>query len=149
MGTNSTTFNNISKHTQKVHIIIYGNKHGYQWPAFFEHFSSWEGTPPKIRITIVEVPEPGFRPRCRVDLLGQRLADYAKSFNVVPFEYEGIVSKWENVKVVDLKIASDEVVIVNCIIRSESYQMKQLEQTVLEIFSSIPLIRSNHTYLSM
>jgi GRAS domain family len=115
---NQTILNNISKHTQKVHIIIYGNRYGYQWPAFFEHFSKSEGTPPKIRVTIVEVPEPGFRPRWRVDLIGQRLADYAKSFNV-PFEYEGIVSKWEDVKVEDLKIADDEVVIVNCIIHSE------------------------------
>jgi GRAS domain family len=115
---NQTILNNISKHTQKVHIINYGNRGGFQWPAFFEHFSNWEGTPPKIRITIVEVPEPGFRPRWRIDLIGQRLADYAKSFNV-PFEYEGIVSKWENIKVEDLKIANDEVVIVSCIVHSE------------------------------
>ncbi|KAJ3688218.1 hypothetical protein LUZ61_017382 [Rhynchospora tenuis] len=116
--TNQTILNNISKNAEKVHIINYGIRHGFQWPSFFEHFSNWERTPPIIRFTMVEVPEPGFRPRKLVELIGQRLADYAKSFNV-PFEYECIASKWENVKVEDLKIRSDEVVIVNCIVHSE------------------------------
>jgi GRAS domain family len=116
--TNQTILNNISKHARKVHIINFGILHGFQWPPFFEHFSNWESTPPKIRITMIEVPEPGFRPRKRIELIGRRLADYANSFNV-PFEYEGIASKWEDVKVEDLKIANDEVVIVNCAIHSE------------------------------
>ena len=116
--TNQTIFNNISRDVRKAHIINYGVIHGIQWPSFFEHFSNWGGTPPTIRITMIEVPEPGFRPRKRIELIGKRLADYAKSFNV-PFEYEGIASKWENVKVEDLKIADDEVVIVNCAVNSQ------------------------------
>jgi GRAS domain family len=116
--TNQTILNNISKHVRKVHIINFGILHGFQWPPFFEHFSNWESTPPKIRITMIEVPEPGFRPKKRVELIGKRLADYANSFNV-PFEYEGIACKWEDVKVEDLKIENDEVVIVNCAIHSE------------------------------
>ncbi|KAJ3688221.1 hypothetical protein LUZ61_017385 [Rhynchospora tenuis] len=115
---NQTIFNNVSKNAQKVHIITYGARHGLQWPSLFEHFSTWESTPPTIRITVIEVPEPGFRPRKRVEEIGQRVADYAKSFNV-PFEYEGIVSEWQNVQVEDLKMAKDEVVIVNCVIHSE------------------------------
>ncbi|XP_078179467.1 scarecrow-like protein 9 [Carex rostrata] len=116
--TNQTILNNISRNVRKAHIINYGIIHGIQWPPFFEHFSNWGSTPPTIRITMIEVPEPGFRPRKRVELIGKRLADYAKSFNV-PFEYEGIASKWENVKVEDLKIADDEVVIVNCAVNSQ------------------------------
>ncbi|KAJ3687710.1 hypothetical protein LUZ61_016874 [Rhynchospora tenuis] len=115
---NQSILNNIPKDAQKVHIINYGIIQGFQWPSFFQHFTKWQSTPPKIRITIIEVPEPGFRPRKRVEVIGKRLADYAKSFGV-PFEYEGIASKWENVGVEDLKIANDEVVIVNSVVRSE------------------------------
>ncbi|KAJ4805003.1 hypothetical protein LUZ62_017569 [Rhynchospora pubera] len=115
---NQTILNNISKQTEKVHIINYGIMKGFQWPAFFEHFTTWEGFPPKIRMTIIEVPEPGLCPRRKVELTGRRMADYAKSFNV-PFEYEAIVSEWQNVEVEDLKIANDEVVIVTCLVHSE------------------------------
>ncbi|KAJ3688217.1 hypothetical protein LUZ61_017381 [Rhynchospora tenuis] len=115
---NQTILNNIPKDAQKVHIINYGIIQGFQWPSFFQHFTKWQSTPPKIRITVIEVPEPGFRPRKLVEVTGKRLADYAKSFGV-PFEYEGIASKWENVGVEDLKIADDEIVIVNSIVRSE------------------------------
>ncbi|KAJ4779286.1 GRAS transcription factor [Rhynchospora pubera] len=115
---NQTILNNISKQTEKVHIINYGIMKGFQWPAFFEHFTTWEGFPPKIRMTIIEVPEPGLCPRRKVELIGRRMEDYAKSFNV-PFEYEAIVSEWQNVEVEDLKIANDEVVIVTCLVHSE------------------------------
>ncbi|KAJ3691458.1 hypothetical protein LUZ61_020622 [Rhynchospora tenuis] len=116
---NQTILNNISKQTQKVHIINYGILQGFQWPAFFEHFANWEGFPPKIRITIIEFPEPGLCPRRKVELIRRLVADYAKIFNV-PFEYEAIVlSEWQNVEVEDLKIAKDEVVIVNCLAHSE------------------------------
>ncbi|KAJ4786175.1 hypothetical protein LUZ62_037421 [Rhynchospora pubera] len=115
---NQTILNNITKDTRKVHIINYGIIHGFQWPPFFELFSNWKSTRPIIRITAIEVPEPGFRPKKRIELVGRRLAYYAKSFNV-PFEYEGIASKWEDVKVEDLNIANDEVVIVNCVANSE------------------------------
>ncbi|KAJ3687712.1 hypothetical protein LUZ61_016876 [Rhynchospora tenuis] len=115
---NQTILNNISKQTQKVHIINYGITQGFQWPAFFEHFTNWEGSPPKIRMTIIAVPEPGLCPRRKVEFIGRRVADYAKRFNV-PFEYEAIVSEWQNVEVEDLKIAKDEVVIVNCLMHSE------------------------------
>ncbi|KAJ3687703.1 hypothetical protein LUZ61_016867 [Rhynchospora tenuis] len=115
---NQTILNNIPKDAQKVHIINYGIILGFQWPPFFEHFSNLKSTGPIIRITAIEVPEPGFRPRKRVELVGRRLAYYAKSFNV-PFEYECIASKWEDVTVEDLNIANDEVVIVNCITHSE------------------------------
>ncbi|KAJ3688216.1 hypothetical protein LUZ61_017380 [Rhynchospora tenuis] len=115
---NQTILNNIPRDAQKVHIINYGIIHGFQWPPFFEHFSNWKSMRPIIRITVIEVPEPGFRPRKRVELVGRRLAYYAKSFNV-PFEYEGIASKWEDVKVEDLNITNDEVVIVNCVAHSE------------------------------
>ncbi|KAF8717551.1 hypothetical protein HU200_025808 [Digitaria exilis] len=69
-----------------------------------------------LRITGIDVPQPGFRPTERIEETGQRLAEYAKKFGV-PFEYQGIASKWETIRVEDLKVGKDEVVIVNCLYR--------------------------------
>ncbi|KAJ3688232.1 hypothetical protein LUZ61_017396 [Rhynchospora tenuis] len=111
------TIYNIAKDATRVHIINYGIFHGFQWPSFFEHFSDFNSTPPTIRITVIEEPEPGFRPNKRVEAVGRRLAFYAKQYNV-SFEYQGIASKWENVKLEDLSIGKEEKVIVCCLIKS-------------------------------
>ncbi|KAJ4779281.1 GRAS transcription factor [Rhynchospora pubera] len=111
------TIYNIAKDATRVHIITYGVIYGYQWPSFFEHLSDWKRTPPKIRMTVIEEPEPGFRPNKRVEAIGQRLTFFAKRFNV-PFEYQGIASKWENVQREDLYIGKDEKVIVCCLVNS-------------------------------
>ncbi|KAJ3688229.1 hypothetical protein LUZ61_017393 [Rhynchospora tenuis] len=110
------TIYNIAKDATRVHIINYC-AHEYQWPSFFEHFSNWKSTPPKIRITVIENPEPGFRPNKKVEAVGQRLTFFAKQYNV-SFEYQGIASKWENVKLEDLNIGKEEKVIVCCLFNS-------------------------------
>ncbi|KAJ0962443.1 hypothetical protein J5N97_030271 [Dioscorea zingiberensis] len=68
------------------------------------------------RITGIDVPQPGFRPTERIEETGRRLANYASSFRV-PFEYCSISSKWETIRVEDLKLDKDEVLIVNCLYR--------------------------------
>ncbi|GJN24114.1 hypothetical protein PR202_gb11834 [Eleusine coracana subsp. coracana] len=50
---------------------------------------------------------------------GQRLAEYANMFNI-PFEYQGISSKWETLRVEDFNIQKDDVLIVNCINRMKN-----------------------------
>jgi hypothetical protein len=104
------------KNASKVHIIDFGIYFGFQWPCLIRRLSKREGGPPVLRITGIDVPQPGFRPTERIEETGQRLADYAKKFNV-PFEYQGIASKWETIRVEDLKVGKDEVVIVNCLYR--------------------------------
>ncbi|KAJ4786166.1 hypothetical protein LUZ62_037412 [Rhynchospora pubera] len=111
------TIYNIAKDATRVHITNYGIFHGFQWPSFFEYFSDLKSTAPKIRITVIEEPEPGFRPNKRVDAVGRRLVFYAKQYNV-SFEYQGIASKWENVKSEDLNIGKEEKVLVCCLIKS-------------------------------
>lgn len=51
---------------------------------------------------------------------GKRLADYANMFKV-PFQYQGIASRWESIQIKDLNIDKDEVLIINCM-----FQMKNL-----------------------
>ncbi|XP_062216057.1 scarecrow-like protein 9 isoform X2 [Phragmites australis] len=103
------------KNASKVHIIDFGIYFGLQWPCLIRRLSK-EGSPPVLRITGIDVPQPGFRPTERIEETGQRLAEYAKKLNV-PFEYRGIASKWETIRAEDLKVGKDEVVIVNCLYR--------------------------------
>ena len=104
------------KNASKVHIIDFGIYFGFQWPCLIRRLSKREGGPPVLRITGIDVPQPGFRPSERIEETGRRLAEYAAKFKV-PFEYQGIASKWETIRVEDLKVGKDEVVIVNCLYR--------------------------------
>nr|QDL88530.1 scarecrow-like protein 9-like isoform X3 [Cymbidium sinense] len=110
------TILNVSEKASRLHIIDFGIYFGFQWPCLIQRLSSRPGGPPKLRITGIDVPQPGFRPTERIEETGKRLADYAKSFNV-QFEYNAIASKWETIRVEDLKIHEDEVLIVNCLYR--------------------------------
>ncbi|KAG0462275.1 hypothetical protein HPP92_020751 [Vanilla planifolia] len=110
------TILNVSENASIVHVIDFGICFGFQWPRLIQRLSSRPGGPPKLRITAVDVPQPGFRPTERIEETGKRLAKYAKCFHV-PFEYNAIASKWEMIQVEDLKVGEGEVVIVNCLHR--------------------------------
>ncbi|KAJ3676426.1 hypothetical protein LUZ60_003838 [Juncus effusus] len=105
------TILNVSKNASKVHIIDFCIQFGFHWLSLFECFSKQECNPPKIKITGIDNPLPGFRPAKRVEETGRRLADYAKSFNI-PFEYNGIVSKLVDFNIDDLKIEENEVIVI-------------------------------------
>ncbi|KAL6622485.1 hypothetical protein ACP70R_032364 [Stipagrostis hirtigluma subsp. patula] len=123
------TIYNASLGKKKIHIIDYGIQHGFQWPCFLRRISSREGGPPEVRITGIDLPQPGFRPSQRIEETGRRLSNYAREFGV-PFKYHAIAaSKMESVRMEDLNIDPDEVLIVNCL-----YQFKNLmdESVVIE-----------------
>ncbi|XP_020214550.1 scarecrow-like protein 34 [Cajanus cajan] len=105
---------------ETVHIIDFGILHGFQWPILIKFLSKREGGPPKLRITGIEFPQPGFRPTEKIEETGRRLANYCKRYNV-PFEYHAIASRsWETIQVEALKIERNEVVAVNCYLRFEN-----------------------------
>ncbi|KAG6402127.1 hypothetical protein SASPL_139001 [Salvia splendens] len=106
------TILNVSEKAMKLHIIDFGVLYGFQWPSFLQKLSRRPGGPPKLRITGVDFPIPGFRPSMRVEETGRRLASYAKTFGV-PFEFHAIAQKWETIKLEDLKIQKDEMVAVS------------------------------------
>ena len=124
------TIIDVSKGKPRVHIIDFGICFGFQWPSLFEQLAKREGGPPMVRITGIEQPQPGFRPNESSKNTGPRLADYASMFNI-PFEYQGISSKWETIKIDDFKIEKDDVVIVNCI-----YCLKNLGDETVSINSA-------------
>ncbi|XBJ06880.1 hypothetical protein VPH35_012470 [Triticum aestivum] len=82
-----------------------------------QRFAQQEEGAPKLRITGIDVCQPGFRPCEMIEETGKRLADYANMFKV-PFQYQGIAtSRWDTIKIDDINIDEDEVLIINCIFR--------------------------------
>ncbi|KAM7270776.1 hypothetical protein ACFE04_029990 [Oxalis oulophora] len=120
------TITNVSENATRLHIIDFGVMYGFQWPCFIRRLSCRPGGPPKLRITGIDLPNPGFRPAERVEETGNRLANYAKMFNV-PFEFHAIAQKWDTIKIEDLKIEKDELLIVNCLYRLHNL----LDETVV------------------
>ncbi|XP_057956689.1 scarecrow-like protein 14 [Malania oleifera] len=109
-----------------LHIIDFGILYGFQWPMLIHHLSSRPGGPPKLRITGIDLPQPGFRPAERIQETGHRLARYCERFNV-PFEYNAIAKKWETIRIEDLKIKKNEVIAVNSLFRFRNL----LDETVV------------------
>ncbi|KAI0502042.1 hypothetical protein KFK09_016987 [Dendrobium nobile] len=112
---NQTIINAIGKAT-RVHILDFGIYFGFQWPPFMKMLSALPGGPPKLRITGIDVPQPGFRPEERIEETGRRLHHYAERFHI-PFSYQVLASKLDEVKVEDLHLDEEEVLIVNCVFR--------------------------------
>ncbi|KAI4304634.1 hypothetical protein MLD38_040114 [Melastoma candidum] len=119
---------NAAKGAKVLHIIDYGILFGFQWPSLIQLLSIRPGGPPKLRITGIELPQQGFKPAERLWETGQNLEWYCQRFGV-PFEFNAVVSsKWETIKLEELKLASDEVVAVNSIYRFSSL----LDETLVE-----------------
>ncbi|MCD7472063.1 Scarecrow-like protein 34 [Datura stramonium] len=103
-----------------LHIIDFGILYGFQWPILIQHLSAMPGGPPKLRITGIDLPQPGFRPAEGLEETERRLARYCERFNV-PFEYNAIATQnWETIRIEELQLASGEVVAVNCLFRFEN-----------------------------
>lgn len=120
------TIMNVSEKATRLHIIDFGIMYGFQWPSLIQRLSSRPDGPPKVRITGIDFPNPGFRPAERVEETGRRLANYAETFKV-PFEFNAIAQKWDTIKIEDLKLNRDEVLVVNCCYRLRNL----LDETVV------------------
>lgn len=123
------TIMDLSKKATKLHIIHYGILHGFQWPDLIQNLSERPGGPPVLRITGIDIPQPGSRPAARIEETGRRLASYCERFKV-PFEYNAIAQKWETIQLEDLKINRDEVIVVNCL-----YQFRYLQDETVVLSS--------------
>ncbi|XP_057978947.1 scarecrow-like protein 14 [Malania oleifera] len=122
----SKTILHAAEKATRLHIIDFGISYGFQWPSFIEQLSARVGGPPKLRITGIDLPLPGFKATEMIEETGRRLANYAESFNV-PFEFNAIAKKWEMVQLDDIKIDRDEVLVVNWMFPYQS----PLDETVM------------------
>lgn len=102
----------------RLHIVDYGNYYGLQWPCLINALADRKGGPPKLVITGIEFPQPGTNPAEGLEDIGNRLSEYAKTYNV-PFEYHAIVaSNWEDVNPISHNTDNgQEVLVVNCMHR--------------------------------
>ncbi|XP_078161974.1 scarecrow-like protein 33 [Carex rostrata] len=98
----------------KIHVIDFGIAFGFQWPSLIQALAKRKGGPLTLRITGVDLPQPGFHPAERIKETGKRLEVYARGFGVL-LEYHGIAAQWESINIGDLRINNDEVLIVNSI----------------------------------
>ena len=131
----------LAEKSTRLHIIHFGIMYGFQWPALIQRLSERPGGPPVLRITGIDIPQPGFRPASMIKETGQRLANYCQRFHV-PFEYNAIAQRWETIQVDDLKINKDEVTIVNCLYRfrhllDETVVLSSPRDTVLNLIKRI------------
>ncbi|KAB1206409.1 Scarecrow-like protein 14 [Morella rubra] len=130
-----------SQKATRIHIIDFGILYGFQWPCLIQRLSERPGGPPRLRVTGIELPQPGFRPAERVEETGRRLEKYCLRFNV-PFEYNVIAQKWETIRLEDLKLERDELVVVNSLYRlrnipDETLVVSSPRDTVLKLIRRI------------
>ncbi|CAI0539844.1 unnamed protein product [Linum tenue] len=121
---------NLAEKATRLHIIDFGILYGFQWPCLIQRLSERPDGPPKLRITGIDFPQPGFRPKERVEETGRRLQRYCERFNV-PFEYKAVAQKWETIKYEDLEIDPDEMTVVNCL-----YRMRNLADDTVAVDSA-------------
>ncbi|KAJ8543562.1 hypothetical protein K7X08_006085 [Anisodus acutangulus] len=100
----------LTSESPRIHIIDFGILYGFQWPCIIHGISLRPGGPPKLKITGIDFPQPGFRPAEMVEETGRRLENFSKRFGV-PFEYKAIAKKWDDIKLEDLEIARDEMLV--------------------------------------
>nr|CAB3476565.1 unnamed protein product [Digitaria exilis] len=102
------------KKKKVVHIVDYGVGYGFQWPSLLAYMATWDGGPPAVRLTGVDLPRPGFRPSSHTEATGRRLTSFARDLGV-PFEFRTVVAEWDTVRAHDLAIDPDEVLVVSSI----------------------------------
>uniref|UniRef100_A0A7N2KPA2 Scarecrow-like protein 14 n=2 Tax=Quercus lobata TaxID=97700 RepID=A0A7N2KPA2_QUELO len=112
-----------------LHIVDFGVQYGFQWPLLIQFLSKRPEGAPKLRITGIDLPQPGFRPAECIEETGRRLEKYCNRFNV-PFEYNAIASQnWETIRIEELKIERNEVLAVNCALRMKNLLGETVEGT--------------------
>jgi hypothetical protein len=119
----------VAKKATSLHIIDFGIGYGFHWPLLIHKLSKRDGGPPKLHITGIEFPQPGFRPTERIEETGHRLAKYCERFNV-PFEYHALASQnWETIQIEELKIDRNEMIAVNCMYSFKNLLDETVEET--------------------
>ncbi|KAM0926938.1 hypothetical protein ACQ4PT_003090 [Festuca glaucescens] len=98
----------------KLHIVHYGIGDGLQWTDLLRWLAEREGGPPEVRITGINRPQTVLHSAKRTEEAGHRLILSASKLGV-SFKFRAITAKFETLRVEDLDINPDEVLIVNTI----------------------------------
>ncbi|XP_044982985.1 scarecrow-like protein 9 [Hordeum vulgare subsp. vulgare] len=96
----------------RLHIVDYGFCYGFQWSELLRSLAARDGGSPEVRITHIDLPQPGLHPGRHMEEVGGRLTDIARELGV-PFKYRAILAQWQTVCAEDLDLEEDEVLAVN------------------------------------
>ncbi|KAM3312423.1 hypothetical protein ACQJBY_032380 [Aegilops geniculata] len=98
----------------RLHIVDYGFRYGFQWSELLRWLAARDGGPPEVRITHIDLPQPGFHPEKHMKEICHRLTDIARELGV-SFKYHAILAQWQTVSIenLDLDLEPDEVLAVN------------------------------------
>ncbi|KAK9080610.1 hypothetical protein SSX86_000368 [Deinandra increscens subsp. villosa] len=100
------------KSETKIHIIDFQIAQGSQWVTLIQALASRPGGPPSLRITGVDDFTNAYARGGEVNIVGQRLAKLAQSYNV-PFEFHGVSVSGSEVESKHLMVREGESLAVN------------------------------------
>ena len=97
---------------RRAHLVDLGIGSGIQWPGLIEGLAARGGPTPRLRLTGVDLPEPGPDPAARLRQVGGMLRDQAARAGL-PFEYAALASSIERLDLECLRAGEEETVAVN------------------------------------
>ncbi|KAL1217230.1 Scarecrow-like transcription factor PAT1 [Cardamine amara subsp. amara] len=100
------------KEENRVHIIDFQIGQGSQWITLIQAFAARPGGPPRIRITGIDDMTSAYARGGGLSIVGNRLANLAKQFNV-PFEFNSVSVSVSEVKPKNLGVRTGEALAVN------------------------------------
>ncbi|CAM0149597.1 unnamed protein product [Urochloa decumbens] len=102
--------------SSRLHVVDYGLHLGFQWPDLLRRLAVRDD-PPEVTITLIDRPQPGFRPARHIEETGRSLSNYARDLGV-PFNFRAIAAaRWDTVRIEELAGA---VLAVNSLLKLET-----------------------------
>ncbi|XP_022723955.1 scarecrow-like protein 13 [Durio zibethinus] len=96
----------------KIHIIDFQIAQGTQWMYLIAALAKRVGGPPSIRITGIDDSQSNHARGGGLNIVGQRLSEFAESYNV-PFEFHDAAMSGCEIRLEHLKVQSGEALAVN------------------------------------
>ncbi|KAG0530878.1 hypothetical protein BDA96_05G225100 [Sorghum bicolor] len=96
----------------RLHIVDYGTRFGFQWTGLLRLLASKEGRLPEVKITIIARPKPICFRGEQIEKIGCRLMKCADELGLPSFKFHSIVKNWEDTSIMDLQTDTDEVLVV-------------------------------------
>ncbi|XP_021293671.1 scarecrow-like protein 13 [Herrania umbratica] len=102
----------VMEYEPKIHIIDFQIAQGTQWMFLIAALAKRPGGPPAIRVTGVDDSQSNHARGGGLNIVGQRLSEFAKSYNV-PFEFHDAAMSGCEVQLEHLKVQPGEALAVN------------------------------------
>ncbi|KAK8642255.1 hypothetical protein V6N13_011608 [Hibiscus sabdariffa] len=102
----------VMEYEQKIHIIDFQIAQGTQWMFLIAALAKRPGGPPSIRVTGIDDSQSNHARGGGLDIVGQRLSEFARSYNV-PFEFHDAAMSGCEIQLEHLKVQPGEALAVN------------------------------------